>query len=70
MPHAPKEDFQKKSNFKFFQKGGLRGSNNENFEKIFPKSKWASKIGYKTCATLPKSRNLFFDIHTHTHRIL
>ena len=30
----------------FFKKGGLGGSINENFEKIFPKLKRASKIGY------------------------
>jgi len=29
-----------------FKKGGLRGSKNENFEKIPPKPKRASKIGH------------------------
>ena len=46
-PYAPKEDFQKKVKIlSFFKKGGLRGSKNDFFEKIFPKSKRASKIGY------------------------
>ena len=41
MPHAPKEDFQKKAIF-YFKKGVLRGSKNGNFEKIPPKPKKAS----------------------------
>ena len=40
----------------FFQERGLRGSTNENFEKQISDFKWASKIGYKTCATLPKRK--------------
>ena len=56
--------FLKSQNFGFFQKRGLRGSKNEIYEKIFPKSKRASKIGYITCATLPKRtkkiKNVFF----------
>ena len=55
VPHATKKDFQKIfNNFSFFKKGGLRGSKNDFFEKIFPKSKRASKIAYETCATCPK----------------
>ena len=47
VPHAPKEDFQKKSNFwVFFKKGELRESKNDFFEKLFPKLKRSSKIGY------------------------
>ena len=48
VPHAPKENFQKKVKILrfFFKKGGLRGSKNDFFEKIFPKLKRASKIGY------------------------
>ena len=45
-----------------FKKGGLRGSKNENFEKIPPKPKRVEKIGYQTCATLPKRRKLFFKV--------
>ena len=51
VPHPPKGenfleafcDIRRRRNFK---KGGLRGSKNENFEKIPPKPKRASKIGY------------------------
>ena len=51
VPHAPK---RRKKNLKLFmtyeggsfKKGGLRGSKNENFEKIPTKPKRASKIGY------------------------
>ena len=50
--------FKKTQNFDFFQKRGLRGQKNENFENIFSKLKRASKIGYKTCATLPERENL------------
>ena len=46
VPNAPKEDFQKVKIFSFFKKEGLRGSKNDFFEKIFPKLKRASKIGY------------------------
>ena len=48
VPHAPKENFQKKSKFCrfFFKKGGLRRSKNDFFEKKIPKSKMASKFGY------------------------
>ena len=44
----PKRIFKKSENFEvfFFKKGGLRGSKNENFEKIPPKPKRASKIGH------------------------
>ena len=42
----PKRIFKKSKKFEFFQKGGFRGSKNENFEKIFPKLERASKIGY------------------------
>ena len=38
----------------FFKKGGLRGSKNDFFKKILPKSKRASKIAYETCATCPQ----------------
>ena len=41
VPHAPKEDFKKVKILSFFKKWGLRGSKNENFEQIFPKSKRA-----------------------------
>ena len=47
--------FSKGVTSKKFQRKGLRGSKNENFEKIPPKPKRASKIGYLTCAT-PKRR--------------
>ena len=35
---------------------GLRHSKNDFFEKVVPKLKRASKIGYKTCATCPQRR--------------
>ena len=40
VPHNPKE------NFEFFQKRGVKGSKNGNCEKIPPKQKRTSKIGY------------------------
>ena len=47
IPHVPKEDFQKKVKIlSFFNKGGLRDLKHKNFEKISPKLKSASKIGY------------------------
>ena len=60
----PQKIFNKSQNFEFFQKRGLGGSKNEYFEKIFPKLKMVSKIGYKTCATLTRqtdSLNLDID---------
>ena len=39
---------------KKFQKRGLRGSKNENFEKKILDLKKEKKIAYETCATLPK----------------
>ena len=64
VQHASPKDFQQKSKFWgfFSKKGGLGGSKNEYFEKIFPKLKMASKIGYKTCATLPKKRRKDFTL--------
>ena len=41
VPHAPKKIFFKVRILSTFKKGGLRQSKNENFEKIFPKSKGA-----------------------------
>ena len=43
---SPKRILKKIKNFEFFQKRGVRGSKSDFFEKIFPKSKRASKIGY------------------------
>ena len=65
MCHMPRMKFFKKTqNLDFFQK---RGQKNENFEKMYSKSKRALKIGYKTCATCPeqnfskKLKILFFS---------
>ena len=60
MCHMPRTKFFKKTqNFDFFSKKGPQKPKNENFEKIFSKSKRALKIGYKTCATLPERENFF-----------
>ena len=42
----PKRIFKKSQNFEFFKKRRVKGVKNDFFEKIFPKSKRASKIGY------------------------
>ena len=55
VPHAPKEDFQKKVKiFSFFKKGGLRGSKKENFEKIFSNQKGLQKLDIKNVPHAPK----------------
>ena len=51
VPHTPKGETKNLKLFVTyegggFKKRGLRGSKNENFEKIPPKLKRASKIGY------------------------
>ena len=45
---CPKRRFSKKDKIFsfFFKKGGLKGSKNDFFKKIFPKSKRASNFGY------------------------
>ena len=46
MPYASKEDFLKKVKILIVSKKGSQRQKNDFFEKTFPKSKRASKIGY------------------------